>query len=418
MPRSIFMLLLPILFIRCANPVEEDLPFLLYKRVSTNDDGTVTVRWSTGVPTLGVVEVARTPANYYTYQYAAGARYDTVHSVRMIGLTSESTWFYRVRSTALNGTLLISEESTFSTGTVTYDPRTLRLHMVDITDPCQSFYNPGDNFFIEFPNGKTMMYDSGDRDGSPTIIAYIHALGYDSVNYGVLTHGHYDHYAGYLQGGIATALWFGHFLQPNTNNDPWDFDDVFNSMKSLNPGIGRTSLSRGASPVLNAIDPQVQITVVSAGADTLDIDPDNGPVDNSKTNNASLTMKFTFGQASFLMTGDLEKEASRKFIEQNPVVSPVVDVLKVPHHCRADAVTDGLLAATNPVIAIASTQNCNCGGLMECDAADLIVGRHIDFYRADLADPNANRLSPRSGIFKSHVVLTTDGATITMSHRE
>lgn len=413
----IFFAVIPWFFVHCAMLVEDDPPFILYTQAVRQGDGSVTIRWSTDVPTRGVVEVGRESGNYYLYQYRAGVRYDTAHAVHLIGLPAHTEWYYRVRTTAANGTLSFSAADTFSIAGVPTTPATLRLHLVDITDPCRSNYNPGDNFLIEFPNGKTMMIDSGDDEGSPRIISYIRSLGHDTIDYGLLTHGHYDHYSGYAYGGISTSFWFRNFLEPHSANRKSDFDNVYNLMKSLNPSIQRLSLSRAAS-ALSDVDPQVQIAVMSAGADTLAIDSDNGPVENSKTNNASLTLKITYGQASFMMTGDLEKEAWRKWVEQSPVTNPVVDVLKVPHHSRSDAVTSGMLAATDPLIAVASTQNCSCNGLMECDASELILERHIDFFRADLANPNLNRMSSRTAVFQSNIIVTTDGSTILASHRE
>jgi beta-lactamase superfamily II metal-dependent hydrolase len=410
-----------VLFAQCAEPVDEKPPGLGEVTVTDEGDGTFLIRWNTDVRTRGAVEYGLDSASYYFYAYAAGVRYQAEHTVRLFGLGTGQRYFFRVRSVSSSGETVFSKDSSLTVDTVTYQPKTLKLHLVDITDPCRNGYNPGDNFFLEFPNGRTMMYDSGDDDGSATIINYIRSLGYDTIDYGVLTHGHSDHYAGYRYGGIGEAFYFRYFLEPNTQNRSSDFDGTFQKMQVRNPSVQRVTLMRGASSsnqsVLAGIDANVQTIVVSAGADTLPIDGDNGPVDNSKTNNASLTMKFTFGQVSLLMTGDLEKEASRKWLENEPVTSPVVDILKVPHHARNDAVTGGMLLATDPIVAIASTQNCNCGGLMECDAAELVVGRRVDLFRADLADPNLNRLDPRSGVFKSNVVMTTDGSTIVVSHR-
>ncbi|MEE0843816.1 MAG: MBL fold metallo-hydrolase, partial [Ruminococcus sp.] len=51
----------------------------------------------------------------------------------------------------------------------------------------------GDSIFIELPNGKTMLIDSGENYHGAAILSYIKDRGYDKIDYVVGTHPHSDH---------------------------------------------------------------------------------------------------------------------------------------------------------------------------------------------------------------------------------
>ena len=51
----------------------------------------------------------------------------------------------------------------------------------------------GDSIFLELPNGKTMLIDSGENYHGAAILSYIKERGYDKIDYLVGTHPHSDH---------------------------------------------------------------------------------------------------------------------------------------------------------------------------------------------------------------------------------
>ncbi len=74
-------------------------------------------------------------------------------------------------------------------------------------------------------------------------------------------------------------------------------------------------------------------------------------------NNMSITLKITYGNTSFLFTGDIEKDVEKQLLRADFDIS--ADVLKVGHHGSKTSSSDKFLSAVNPKYAIISCGNDN-----------------------------------------------------------
>jgi competence protein ComEC len=72
----------------------------------------------------------------------------------------------------------------------------------------------------------------------------------------------------------------------------------------------------------------------------------------SDQNNNSVVLRLVWGQASFLLTGDMEAEAERLLLQSGEPLA--ADVLKVAHHGSGGASTAEFLAAVDPQYAVIS----------------------------------------------------------------
>jgi len=83
------------------------------------------------------------------------------------------------------------------------------------------------------------------------------------------------------------------------------------------------------------------------------LSPPAGPGEQVLTdNNRSLVLKITYGNRSFLLTGDLEKEGEAMLLNSGSDVA--ADVLKVAHHGSRTSSTDEFLHAVCPSHAVIS----------------------------------------------------------------
>jgi competence protein ComEC len=69
-------------------------------------------------------------------------------------------------------------------------------------------------------------------------------------------------------------------------------------------------------------------------------------------NNSSMVLRFNFGSASLLFTGDIESAGERAMLEHGAELHATI--LKVPHHGSATSSTAAFIAAVHPEVAVIS----------------------------------------------------------------
>ena len=80
-------------------------------------------------------------------------------------------------------------------------------------------------------------------------------------------------------------------------------------------------------------------------------------MDGLSPNDASLVLRLSDGQVRFLLTGDIEKRAEEKLVEEHaPIAS---DFLKAPHHGSKTSSTAEFLASVAPRVAVVSVGEAN-----------------------------------------------------------
>ena len=92
-------------------------------------------------------------------------------------------------------------------------------------------------------------------------------------------------------------------------------------------------------------------------------------------------MKITYGENSFLFTGDAEKEVENEVI--NGGYDLKADVLKVGHHGYTSSTTEKFLELVNPEIAVISVGKENTYGHPEKKVLDKLKSRDIEILRTD-----------------------------------
>lgn len=107
---------------------------------------------------------------------------------------------------------------------------------------------------------------------------------------------------------------------------------------------------------------------------------------NSDADNNSVVLYMTSGEVSFLLTGDIYREAEQELIRQR--AAPAADVLKVAHHGSASSTSPEFLAPVNPQIAVISAGEGNPHGHPSREVLDRlteILGEN-NIYRTDIND--------------------------------
>lgn len=243
-------------------------------------------------------------------------------------------------------------------------------HPADVANVYFIDVDQANSALLEFPCGAVLI-DAGARDaaGIGHLINFLEAFFARRTDLNrhlaavFVTHTHVDHnralrevaqrfhvdgyiHDGMLNGsGSSNAKWMSNYVQ--TQSPPIPSEGVEESM------IGPTGRSDSIIDPVNCprVDPDIRVLSGSY--------PDNpgwsdGDFDNQ--NNHSLVIRVTYGAASFLFTGDMEKPAIETLLER-ATIKPLLDsdVWLVGHHGSDNGTTAELLSAMTPKIAIFSS---------------------------------------------------------------
>jgi competence protein ComEC len=228
----------------------------------------------------------------------------------------------------------------------------LRVEFLDV--------GQGDAIFITAPDGQTMLIDGGGRPnygklkvqkegeeaeffepdvrevGESVVSEFLWERGHDRIDYLIATHADADHIQGL--GNVAENFEVSTVFVARSPDEDQNFKDFEDVVKTRS--IPMNFLSAGE--VFDLGGARVEVVFPFAG-------PSQPGVSN---NNESMVIKITFGERSFLLTGDIEKEAEASLL-RGPV-DIAADVVKIAHHGSKTSSTGEFIKASRARIAVIS----------------------------------------------------------------
>lgn len=246
------------------------------------------------------------------------------------------------------------------TGGLLGPQKPVAVHFIDV--------GQGDATLFITPHGRSVLIDTGGTIsetsnfdiGERVVAPYLKHQGITRLDYLILTHGHRDHAGG--AAAVAAAI-----PVKNCIVAPEAFSD---SLRALLRGKGSGVVipaARGQKLQLDGLE----IEVVHAGAQT-------GSGRNS--NESSSVIRVSYGQHSFLITGDLEARQEEELIANG--LNPCT-VLKVAHHGSRTSTTDGFLEKAVPQYAVISAGYHNRFGHPHKEVLDKLARTALHVYRTD-----------------------------------
>lgn len=229
----------------------------------------------------------------------------------------------------------------------------LRIDFLDV--------GQGDSTLLTFPDGTTMLIDGGGRFnfneikvtneygkvqkfeadvptiGESVVSEFLWQRGLSRVDYLVASHGDLDHVQGLNDAArnfTARSAIVGAEQKPAAN--------------TANMTQFYETLARRKIPVLET----ARGDVFSFGGVRMEVLSPSAKTMGFSENNNSLVLKITFGERSFLFTGDIEREAEEALLEDPAAL--LCDVIKVAHHGSRSSSTEEFIKAAGAKTAIIS----------------------------------------------------------------
>lgn len=233
----------------------------------------------------------------------------------------------------------------------------------------------GDAAMIKIPYGKTVVIDGGGSSpmsksdvGEKIFVPYLRRSGVNTVDYAVLSHYDKDHAQ-----GIAALL--RHMRVKNL---------VVPYRENMKNNEYKNEIER------LAVDKSVNVMYFKEG-DSLEIGgvalEAFAPTQRNAANRAmdenqkSLIVKLTYGETSFLFTGDVGLEAESKAAKYGEKIS--CDVLKVAHHGSVTSSSTKFIRTVSPEYAVISVGKDNMYGLPARETLITLARENTDIYRTD-----------------------------------
>lgn len=223
-------------------------------------------------------------------------------------------------------------------------------------------------------DGQAMLIDGGNADDSSLMYSYLSRLGITYLDYVIGTHAHEDHI-----GGIAGALNYasvGQVFCPVTSYSTSAFSNFVRAVQ--NQGKSITVPSVGDRFMLGSASCQV------LGVNSTD-----------DTNESSIVLRITYGNTSFMFTGDAEREAENMILNRGYELRS--DVLKVGHHGSASSTSYYWLRQVAPQYAVISVGKDNSYGHPTETVLSRLRDADVTTYRTDM---------------QGDIICTSDGQTV------
>lgn len=203
--------------------------------------------------------------------------------------------------------------------------RLLKVTFIDV--------GQGDSILVQAPSGKTLLVDGGPEDAFPALLTALKTQNVTELDTVLATHQDADH-IGSLDEAIKAYPVGAVYIPKMPPKATHAVENFYQAVRDK--GLRFKQAQAGVS-----ID-------LGAGVNALILAPVKQYYEVE--NNYSAVLKITYGQTSFLLMGDAEKEAEDDLLESGADLQATV--LKVGHHGSNNASSKRFLAKVKPQYAV------------------------------------------------------------------
>lgn len=231
---------------------------------------------------------------------------------------------------------------------------------------------------------KALLIDAGENGHETEVLNYLRSMKIDKLDYIVATHQHSDHIGGIPE--VLEEYEADNIIMPRLTKAQTPTNSTYTAFLK--------ALQNTDAKIISA-KPGLKYTLGDAEFEIL------GPVtdDCEDINSMSAVTKITYGQNTFLVTGDAERDEELEIIENGSNLD--CDVLKAGHHGSSTSSCKDFLDAVTPEICVISCGADNDYGHPHEKAVNRIMKHTDEIYRTDIC---------------GSIVMTSDGENIEISY--
>ncbi|MFI5252495.1 MAG: DNA internalization-related competence protein ComEC/Rec2 [Bacteroidota bacterium] len=203
----------------------------------------------------------------------------------------------------------------------------------------------GDSIFLEFPDGKNALIDTGPYSpgndaGARFIVPYLQHQGIHEIDNLVVTHPHSDHLGG--APFILRNVKVDRVIDAGARSNSYLCRDLYHIIDSLH--IDHRIITAGSTI---EISPESRIYVLHPSG----IYTPSDSIKNIGFNNQSLVLKISYGTTSVLLGGDAQGEAEQRM---GNIYGDFLNaqILKIGHHGSKTSSSPDYLASVHPQFAV------------------------------------------------------------------
>jgi competence protein ComEC len=287
----------------------------------------------------------------------------------------------------------------------------LVVHFIDV--------GQGDSILVQTPRGKNMLIDTGGRrdeyqtgigTGDQVVAPYLRKIGVNRLDALVLTHPHEDHCGGaaYIIKNFPVDLVLTSPVGSDVLGEPAVTDQPASGTANNKKKTAEEVPLAYTTLLKRMGESGIQVQPAESGESLrLDSDiymkvlwpEDSWAIEKGDPNNGSLVLNLTYGNSSFILTGDVDEESQRGLIASGQDLES--DVFKVPHHGSRSLLPE-LMDKVNPSIAVISVGTHNTFGHPAVSTVDLLYQDGISIFRTDqdgavIIETDGNRIEVKKG---------------------
>ncbi|MBE6102623.1 MAG: DNA internalization-related competence protein ComEC/Rec2 [Selenomonas ruminantium] len=233
----------------------------------------------------------------------------------------------------------------------------------------------GDAACLQTAHGKAILFDCGGErygnepgafnTGERVIVPYLRHYGINEVEAIFLTHAHADHAGG--AGAVLKKMPVGSVYTADEGREAY----------AQSMGIG------SADPLLQKLHPAREGAVFEVDGARIEVvyAPSLSVKGAESGNEASNVYRIVYGNASFLITGDLTKENEKAILEKGSDIR--CTVLKVGHHGSNTSSSEEFLQAAQPFYAAICVGADNSFGHPKAEVLERLKGIGAKILRTD-----------------------------------